>query len=139
VKMVHNAIEYVFEQAIGEGFWMLKQSDYDLDIPQVASVWNHGGVIRSWLLELAGQALAKREQFETIADHVGGGSTGTWAIEEARRLHVPTPLMDLAVSDRLLSQARESFARRVVAATRFEFGEHEFEQRAQGGPKAPDR
>jgi 6-phosphogluconate dehydrogenase len=103
---------------------VLEASDYDLDLAQVAHVWNRGSVIRSWLLDLAERALLDRSEFDRISDYIGGGSTGMWAIEEARRLHIPTPLIDLAVSERLLSQAGESFARRVVAALRLQFGGH---------------
>jgi 6-phosphogluconate dehydrogenase len=129
VKTVHNAIEYAMLQAIGEGFWMLDNSDYELDLAQIAQVWNHGSVIRCWLLELAERAFADRAEFDEISDYIGGGETGEWAIEEARRLHVPTPLIDLAVSERFLSQAGESFARRVVAALRLQFGGHEVRAR----------
>jgi len=128
-KIVHNAMEYALLQVIGEGFWLLERSDYDFDLVQVAHAWNHGGVIRSWLLELVERALSDRERFDQISDYVGGGETGEWGIEEARRLHVPTPLIDLAVSERLLSQAGESFARRVVAALRLQFGGHEVRTR----------
>lgn len=128
-KMVHNAMEYAMLQMIGEGFWLLEQSEYEFDLAQVAHAWNHGGVIRSWLLGLAERAFSDRQQFDEISDYVGGGETGEWGIQEARRLHVPTPLMDLAVNERLLSQAGESFARRVVAALRLQFGGHEVRTR----------
>lgn len=129
LKTVHNAVEYAMLQTLGEGFWMLENSDYDFDLAQVARVWNHGSVIRCWLLELAQRAFAERAEFDQISDYIGGGETGEWAIEEARRLHVPTPLIDLAVGERFLSQAGESFARRVVAALRLQFGGHEVRAR----------
>jgi 6-phosphogluconate dehydrogenase len=128
-KMVHNGIEYGLLQVLGEGFWLLEDSEFNFDLAAVADLWSHGSVIRSWLIELAARALANRDQFDQVGAAVGGGATGQWAIEEARARGVPMPLINLAHVERLASRQRESFSHRLVAALRWEFGGHEVERR----------
>lgn len=123
-KMVHNAIEYGMLEAIGEGFELLSASPFQLDLAQVARVWNHGSVIRGWLMELTERALQKDPQLESIKGDIGGGDTGNWAIAEAWKRGVPFPAIALAYAMRLRSRQEETFAGKVIAALRQEFGGH---------------
>lgn len=128
VKMVHNAIEYILLQAYGEGFELLQKSAYALDLGQIARIWNNGGVIRSWTLELAERALDQDPGLATLRGAVGGGETGIWAVESALEQDVPLPMTSLAVALRQRSRQEDSFASKVVAAVRREFGGHEVKQ-----------
>jgi 6-phosphogluconate dehydrogenase len=123
VKMVHNAMEYGFLQVLGEGFALLDAYEAPLNMPQLARLWNHGSVIRSWLMDLAAQALSRPNHFEKIAPVVGGGSTGTWAVEEAGRRGMKLPAIELSLRERT-GQPSNEFAARMVAALRYEFGRH---------------
>nr|PZN39480.1 MAG: decarboxylating 6-phosphogluconate dehydrogenase [Bacillota bacterium] len=125
VKMVHNAIEYGMLEAIGEGFELLAQGPYPIDLARVADLWNHGSVIRGWLMELTARALARDPRLESIAGVIGGGSTGSWAIEEAWKAGVPMPAIAMSYAMRLRSRQQDTFAGKVVAALRHEFGGHE--------------
>jgi len=124
VKMVHNGVEYAMLQALGEGFEMLESGPYDLDLEAVAGVWNNGCVIRSWMLELAARALSADPHLEKISGEVGGGETGRWMVETAMELGVPTPATALSLLMRLRSRQGDTFAGKVVAAVRREFGGH---------------
>lgn len=124
VKMVHNGVEYGMMQAIGEGFEILKESQFDLDYERVAKVWNNGSVIRSWLMELAESAFAKNAQLSDIKDVIGSNGEGLWTVEEALKLKVPVPVIAGSVFVRNRSEQEESFSGKVVAALRNEFGGH---------------
>jgi len=124
VKMVHNGIEYGMLQAIGEGFELLEAGPYDLDMAQVASLWTHGSVIRGWLMELMARAFVSDPRLEGIRGDVGGGSTGSWAIEEAWKAGVPMPTIAMSYAMRLRSRQDDTFTGKVVAALRREFGGH---------------
>ncbi len=124
VKMVHNAIEYGMLQAIGEGFELLEAGPYDVEMAQLAALWNKGSVIRSWLMELLHDALVKDSGLAQIGDVVGGGSTGSWAIEEAWRSGVPFATIAASYAARLQTRQSEAFSGKVVAALRNEFGGH---------------
>ena len=128
-KMVHNGVEYGMMQAIGEGFEILKESQFDLDYEKVARVWNNGSVIRSWLMELAENAFKKSPQLDDIRGKIGSNGEGLWTVEEALKLKVPVPVIagSLFVRDR--SQQDESFSGQVVAALRNEFGGHAVEKK----------
>jgi 6-phosphogluconate dehydrogenase len=125
VKMVHNAIEYGMLQAIGEGFELLDAGPYALDLPKVAQLWNHGSVVRSWLMELTARALEKDPHLEAISGSIGGGSTGSWAVEEAWKAGVPMPAIATSYMMRLRSRQEDTFSGKVIAALRWEFGRHE--------------
>lgn len=129
VKMAHNAIEYILLQAYGEGLELLEKGPYKLDLAQVAGLWNNGGVIRSWILELAQRALEKDPGLAALRGAVGGGETGRWAVETALEREAPLPLTSLALALRLRSRQEDSFASKVVAALRREFGGHEVKQK----------
>lgn len=124
-KLVHNAIEYGILQAIGEGFELLQAGPFDVDVADVAKLWTKGSVIRSWLMELAAEALAADPELSAIKGEVGGGSTGRWAIEEAWNAGVPLTSIALSYSLRHRSRQSDSYAGKVIAALRHGFGGHE--------------
>ncbi|WP_435076493.1 phosphogluconate dehydrogenase (NAD(+)-dependent, decarboxylating) [Halococcus sp. AFM35] len=126
VKMIHNGVEYALMETYGEGFELLHNGRYDLDLESVARTWNNGAVIRSWLLELCEEAFAEEGgDLESVADHVAGGSTGTWTVEEALEQEVPVPLIYTALAERFGSRADGRFARRLANRLRYGFGRHE--------------
>lgn len=124
LKMVHNGIEYGFMQAIGEGFQVLNQSRYDFDLAEVASVWNNGSVIRSWLMELTESAFKKDAELEHIRGMVASSGEAKWTVETAFELEVPVPVIALSLMMRNRSLEEDSFSAKVVAALRNEFGGH---------------
>jgi 6-phosphogluconate dehydrogenase len=129
VKMVHNGVEYALMQAYGEGFELLAGGRYDLDLAAVANTWNNGAVIRSWLLELCEEAFRDEgADLGDVADHVAGGSTGTWTVQEALEQGVPTPLIYQALAERFSSRS-ERFSRRLANRLRYGFGRHEVHRR----------
>lgn len=125
VKMVHNGIEYAMLQSLGEGFEMLKEGPYEIDLEAVSKVWNNGCVIRSWMLELASRVFSDAFELSSIKGEVGGGETGRWMIEAAMAHEVPTPVIALSLLMRYRSRQEDSFSAKVVAAIRKEFGGHE--------------
>lgn len=132
VKMVHNGIEYGMMQAIGEGFELLKASGFDMDFEKVAKVWNHGSVIRSWLMELTESAFSKDENLDAIKGIVHASGEGQWSVETALDLGVPVPIMVLSLMMRHRSQQTDTFSGKVVAALRNEFGGHAVEKVGSG-------
>jgi len=125
VKMIHNGVEYALMQSYGEGFELLANGRYDLDLESVARTWNNGAVIRSWLLELCEAAFAEEgNDLGTVADHVAGGSTGTWTVQEALEQEVPVPLLYQALGERFGSR-NERFSRKLANRLRYGFGRHE--------------
>jgi 6-phosphogluconate dehydrogenase len=125
VKMVHNGIEYGLLQAYAEGYELLHASrDFDLDLRQIAALWNHGSVVRSWLNELAERAFAKDASLEALRGWVGDSGEGRWTVQEAIDADVPAPVITLALLMRLRSRQPDSFSAKVIAALRSEFGGH---------------
>jgi 6-phosphogluconate dehydrogenase len=125
VKMVHNGIEYGLLQAYAEGYEILHASrDFTLDLGQIAKLWNHGSVVRSWLNELAERALSRDTELAAIRGHVEDSGEGRWTVEEAMRLDVPAPVITLSLLARFRSRQEESFGAKVIAALRKEFGGH---------------
>ena len=125
VKMVHNGIEYGLLQAYAEGYEILHASkDFTLQLGQIAKVWNHGSVVRSWLNELAERALSRDDKLAAIRGYVEDSGEGRWTVEEAVRLDVPAPVITLSLLARLRSRQEESFGAKVIAALRNEFGGH---------------
>ena len=130
VKMVHNGVEYALMQAYGEGFELLHEGRYDLDVETVARTWNNGAVIRSWLLELCEEAFREEgNDLGTVADHIAGGSTGTWTVREALAQEVSVPLIYEALGERFDSRREEKFSRRLANRLRYGFGRHEVRRR----------
>ncbi len=112
VKMVHNGVEYALMQAYGEGFELLADGRYDLDLESVAKTWNNGAVIRSWLLELCEEAFREEgSDLGDVDDHVAGGSTGTWTVQEALEQEVPVPLIYQSLAERFGSRADDVASR----------------------------
>jgi 6-phosphogluconate dehydrogenase len=122
--MVHNGIEYGILQAYGEGFEILKASVFDLDLRQIAEVWRHGSVVRSWLLDLLASALEKDPALETVAGYVEDSGEGRWTVLAAIDEDVPAPVTALSLFARFASRQEESFSAKVIAALRREFGGH---------------
>jgi 6-phosphogluconate dehydrogenase len=125
VKMVHNGIEYGMLQAYAEGFEILHASkDFTLDLHQIAAVWNHGSVVRSWLNELAELAFARDASLSALRGYVEDSGEGRWTVQEATDLDVPAPVIALSLIMRLRSRQEDSFGAKVIAALRNEFGGH---------------
>ncbi|MDQ2702011.1 MAG: decarboxylating 6-phosphogluconate dehydrogenase [Pseudomonadota bacterium] len=124
-KMVHNGIEYGLMQAYAEGFSILQHKrEFDFDLHQVAQVWRHGSVVRSWLLDLTADALAKNPRMDGISPWVADSGEGRWTLQEAIDLDVPAPVIALSLISRLRSRDDDSYADRLLAAMRNEFGGH---------------
>ena len=124
VKMVHNAVEYTMLQGYGEGFEMLRASGYDLDLPQVARLWTHASVVRSWLLDLLVRAFEQDPKLADIKGWVEDSGEGRWTLHEAIERAVPTPALADALFARFSSRQAESFSAKVIAALRNQFGGH---------------
>ncbi|MGH2407293.1 MAG: phosphogluconate dehydrogenase (NAD(+)-dependent, decarboxylating) [Candidatus Limnocylindrales bacterium] len=125
VKMVHNGIEYGLMQAYAEGFEILHASAYPFDLEAISKAWQHGTVIRSWLLELAGRAFeAHGEGLDDVRGWVADSGEGRWTVAEAMALDVPAPIITLSLLARFASRQDESYAAKVTAALREQFGGH---------------
>jgi 6-phosphogluconate dehydrogenase len=125
VKMVHNGIEYGLMQAYAEGFEVMRGSEFDLDLHEIAGIWRYGSVVRSWLLELLHAAFEKEGgDLEKIRGYVEDSGEGRWTIAEAIAESVPVPVITAALFARFSSRQEESFAAKVNAALRNQFGGH---------------
>ena len=125
VKMVHNGIEYGMMQAYAEGFGILKaKEEFGLDLAQVSHIWQHGSVVRSWLLDLAANALDEDQALTEIKPWVADSGEGRWTVFESIDLDVPAPIITLALQMRFASRDEENFPARMLAALRNQFGGH---------------
>jgi 6-phosphogluconate dehydrogenase len=125
VKMVHNGIEYGLMQAYAEGFEIMHSSEYDFDLHEIAGIWRYGSVVRSWLLELLHSALEQHgSELGDIAGFVQDSGEGRWTIEEAINEDVPAPVITAALFARFASRQDESYAAKINAALREQFGGH---------------
>jgi len=125
-KMVHNGIEYGLMQAYAEGFSILQHKrEFDLDLHQVAEIWRHGSVVRSWLLDLTSHALGKNPTLAGIAPYVADSGEGRWTVDAALELNVPAPVITQSLIERLRSRDSESFSDKLLSAMRNQFGGHE--------------
>lgn len=124
VKMVHNGVEYALMQAYAEGFELLGAGDFKLDVAQIAELWRHGSVVRSWLLDLAASALAKDADLQGLSGWVEDSGEGRWTLEEGIRHAVPLPALAAALFARFSSRQPEAFSNKMLAALRQEFGGH---------------
>ena len=125
VKMVHNGIEYGMMQALAEGFEVLhSKKDMELDVHQIATIWQRGSVVRSWLLDLTVAALAEDADLSAIQGWVADSGEGRWTVAEAIDLDVPAPVITLSLLMRLASRQDESYAAKLLAAMRNQFGGH---------------
>jgi 6-phosphogluconate dehydrogenase len=128
VKMVHNGIEYGLMQSYAEGFELMREIDlYDLDLAQISALWQHGSVVRSWLLELLQRAFDADPGLEQIRGVVQDSGEGRWTVHEAVDAAVPAPAITAALFARFASRQDESFAAKVNAALRNQFGGHAVE------------
>lgn len=127
-KMVHNAIEYGMMQAIGEGMELLKDGPFELPLPDIAHVWNHGSVIRSWLMELAAEALEEDPGLDQLRGVVHSSGEGRWALETALEYQIPLPAIAQSMMMRFRSQQEDTFSGKMLAALRNKFGGHKVEK-----------
>lgn len=125
VKMVHNGIEYGMMQAYGEGFELLQASPYKPDLSKVAHLWNQGSVVRSWLLELAADALKEDKNLTQVSGYVQDSGEGRWTVQQAVELGVSLPVITISLFQRFLSRQKEAFSNKVLSALRNKFGGHE--------------
>ncbi|HKD73918.1 MAG TPA: decarboxylating 6-phosphogluconate dehydrogenase, partial [Ktedonobacterales bacterium] len=124
VKMVHNGIEYGMLQAYGEGYEIMKAGPYNLNLLDITKVWNHGSVVRSWLLELAQLAFEAEGDLSNIRGYVEDSGEGRWTVAEAIEHDVPAPVITLSLLERFHSRQAESYSAKVIAALRNQFGGH---------------
>ncbi len=125
VKMVHNGIEYGMMQAFAEGFEMLQaREDMNLDLHQVSKIWQHGSVVRSWLLDLMVDAFSSDPELSALSDYVDDSGEGRWTVQDSIDLAVPTPVLTLALQMRFRSRQDDAFAGKVLNAMRAGFGGH---------------
>jgi len=125
VKMVHNGIEYGMMQAFAEGFEMLDaKKEMELDLLQISNIWQHGSVVRSWLLDLMADAFAEDKQLSSLSDYVDDSGEGRWTVQDSIDLGVPTPVLTLALQMRFRSRQDDAFAGKVLNAMRAGFGGH---------------
>jgi 6-phosphogluconate dehydrogenase len=123
-KMVHNGVEYGLMQAYGEGFEILQKSQFDYDLEQIAALWTHGSVVRSWLLELLVLAFKDDPGLSNIRGYVEDTGEGRWTVQAAIDEDVPAPVITLSLMARFVSRQDESFSAKVLAALRNQFGGH---------------
>jgi 6-phosphogluconate dehydrogenase len=126
VKMVHNGIEYALLESYAEGFSLLKNGSYPhLDLEMITSVWNHGAVIRSWILELANALFKHDQEFKNISGEIGANGTGLWTVQEAHEKNIPVPLIEDSVKIREWStRTGGNYTTKIIALLRNQFGGH---------------
>jgi 6-phosphogluconate dehydrogenase len=125
VKMVHNGIEYGMMQAFAEGFSILKaKKEFGMDLAQISHIWQHGSVVRSWLLDLAARALDEDTELTEIKPWVADSGEGRWTVFESIDLDVPAPVITLSLQMRFASRDEENYTARMLAALRNQFGGH---------------
>jgi 6-phosphogluconate dehydrogenase len=125
VKMVHNGIEYGMMQALAEGFEIMHaKKELSLNLDQIAEIWRYGSVVRSWLLDLIARALVDDQELSAIQGWVADSGEGRWTVAEAIDLDVPAPVITLSLQQRFISRQDESYAAKLLAAMRNQFGGH---------------
>jgi 6-phosphogluconate dehydrogenase len=125
VKMIHNGIEYGMMQAFAEGFSILKaKKEFDMDLAQISHIWQHGSVVRSWLLDLAANALDEDTELTDIQPWVADSGEGRWTVFESIDLDVPAPVITLSLQMRFVSRDETNYTARMLAALRNQFGGH---------------
>lgn len=129
LKMIHNGVEYGMMQAIGEGFEILDACEFDFDLVEVSKVWNHGSVVRSWLMELAHEAFVEDPNLDAITGAVDASGEGEWTVESAIEHKVPIPVISASVFARYRSKQKDTFTGKVVSALRNGFGGHSMHEK----------
>lgn len=123
--MIHNGIEYAMMQAYAEGFEILRaKEEFGLDLHQIAEIWRHGSVVRSWLLDLTANALSENPDLDGIKGWVADSGEGRWTVFEAIDQDVPAPTITLSLMMRFISRQEDSFGAKLLAAMRNQFGGH---------------
>jgi 6-phosphogluconate dehydrogenase len=135
VKMIHNGIEYGMMQAYAEGFELMHDGSYTLDVGAIAELWNHGSVVRSWLLELTARALAEDNDLADLEAFVDDSGEGRWTVQEGIEHAVPLPVLTAAVFTRFASRQDNAFGLRLLAAMRNQFGGHAVKKRDSPGER----
>ncbi len=133
VKMIHNGIEYGLMQSYAEGFEIMHSSEYELDLGKIAKLWDHGSVVRSWLLELLANVLEEDGKLSDIKGFVPDSGEGRWTIAEAIDRNVPAPIITNSLLVRLRSRQEDSFGEKILAALRNQFGGHEVKKKSTDG------
>ncbi len=129
-KMIHNGIEYGMMQAMAEGFSLLQgKEEFQIDLAEVAEIWRHGSVVRSWLLDLSAEFLQEDQKLENISAYVADSGEGRWTLEEGIAQGLPTPVMALALNMRFASQHPDSYSNKMLAMMRNAFGGHGYKNR----------
>lgn len=131
VKMIHNGIEYGMMAAMAEGFEIMHESRYDLDLHAIADLWNHGSVVRSWLMELAALAFEEDPKLDRLRGYVGDSGEGRWTVAESIDLDVAAPVIYMSLASRFLSRRDDTFGNKVLAALRQQFGGHAVKSTAE--------
>ena len=130
VKMVHNGIEYALMQSYAEGFALMRsKEEFGLDMHKVATTWQHGSVVRSWLLDLAADALEESHDLGEMAAYVPDSGMGRWTAREGIDQAVPLPAITAALQERFSSRTEESFAYKLLSALRNQFGGHAYKNK----------
>jgi len=125
VKMVHNGIEYGMMQAYAEGFTIMEKKEVlDLNLPQIAKIWQYGSVVRSWLLDLTAEALEKNPSLDGLEAYVADSGEGRWTVFEAIDLNVSAPVITESLLRRIRSREENNFTDRMIAIQRNAFGGH---------------
>lgn len=137
VKMVHNGIEYALLQSYAEGFQLLRKGHYkELDLAAISNVWNHGSIIRSWILELAENVLHHDQLFTNVSGSIGENKTGQWTLDEAQKHNIETPMVKNALDIRAWSRTTGgNYATKMVALLRKEFGGHPLAEKSSHATK----
>jgi 6-phosphogluconate dehydrogenase len=139
-KMIHNGIEYGMLQAYAEGFALLHAAEeFDFDLRELAELWRHGSVVRSWLLDLTVLALENEVEFAKIKGYVEDSGEGRWTVDEAVKRAVPAPVLTMALYERFSSRRTDNFAARIIAALRNEFGGHKLFEESAGAEAAREQ
>ena len=129
-KMIHNGIEYGMMQAMAEGFALLQgKQEFQIDLAEVAEIWRHGSVVRSWLLDLSAEFLREDQKLENISAYVADSGEGRWTLEEGIAQGLPTPVMALALNMRFASQHPDSYSNKMLAMMRNAFGGHGYKNK----------
>ncbi len=129
-KMIHNGIEYGMMQAMAEGFSLLQgKQEFQFDLAEVAEIWRHGSVVRSWLLDLSAEFLREDQKLENISSYVADSGEGRWTLEESIAQGIPTPVMALALNMRFASQNPDNYSYKILAMMRNAFGGHGYKNR----------
>jgi len=129
VKMIHNGIEYGMMQAYAEGFELMNASDYKLDLEGISNLWNHGSVVRSWLLELLNDAMKKDKDLRDVRDYVEDSGEGRWTVIDGIEKNIPLHVITDSLYARFRSRQDESFGAKILAALRNEFGGHNIKKK----------